>query len=188
MLRDTQFRLRQAAHVLHGGGIVAYPTEAVWGLGCDPWNEAAVQRLLQLKVRPMEKGLILLAGDIAQFEWLLHDLEVPQHSRLELSWPGPTTWLVPHQGRVPHWVCGDFDTVALRVSAHPVAAALSRAVGGPIVSTSANVTGSRPALERYQVLRYFGDGIDYLVPGNLGGDKNPSMIRDLLSDTIVRPR
>ena len=181
------FRIRQAVHVLSGGGIIAYPTEAVWGLGCDPLDEFAVGRILDLKDRPMHKGLILVAASQQQFDWLLRDLTTTQRSRLELSWPGTTTWLVPHRGRVPEWISGDHDTVALRVSDHRVTRELCLAYGGPLVSTSANVTGCRAAREQYQVRRYFGDAVDYLASGNAGGRRSPSMIRDLVSDRIIRP-
>lgn len=187
-MQTPNFRLRQAVHILCSGGIVAYPTEAVWGLGCDPWNEAAVLQLLQLKQRRESKGLIMVAASIGQLDWLLHDLDVPQRARLELSWPGPITWLIPHRGRVPPWVCGDFDTVAVRVSKHPPVVQLCASFGRPLISTSANIAGRPAAVRRLQVQRYFGAGVDYLLPGNLGGEQSPSMIRDLLSDTIVRPQ
>ena len=183
----ADFRVRFAAETVAAGGIIAYPTEAIWGLGCDPFNESAVDRLLTLKQRPREKGLILIAGDMDQLEWLLYDLTEAQRSRLELSWPGPNTWLVPHHGRVPPWICGEHDTVAVRVSAHPRVRELCAEVGGPIVSTSANVGGANPARFPFQVWRYFGNGVDYLLPGPLGGATSPSMIRDLNSDTIIRP-
>ncbi len=173
--------------MLAAGAVVACPTEAVWGLSCDPDNEQAVMHLLALKQRPVHKGLILVAADIQQFNWLLRGLDRPDQSRLQLSWPGPITWLVPHRGLVPEWICGDFDTVALRVTAHPTMAALCQAFGGPLVSTSANVAGQQPAREQFQVWRYFGGGLDGVVPGRLGGDANPTVIRDLESDTIVRP-
>jgi L-threonylcarbamoyladenylate synthase len=165
---------------------VAYPTEAVWGLGCDPWDDMAVARLLALKQRSPARGLILVAGAISQFEWLLADLSAAQQSRLSLSWPGPTTWLVPHRQLVPRWICGEHETVALRVSDHPVTVELCMAYGGPIVSTSANISGHRPATELYQLRHIFGTELDYLVPGPLGGHPRPSMIKDLVSDRVVR--
>jgi L-threonylcarbamoyladenylate synthase len=165
---------------------VAYPTEAVWGLGCDPWDDMAVERLLTLKQRSPAKGLILVAAAISQFEWLLADLSAAQQSRLSLSWPGPTTWLVPHRQLVPPWISGEHETVALRVSDHPVTVELCMAYGGPIVSTSANISGHRPATELYQLRHIFGTELDYLVPGRLGGHPRPSMIKDLVSDRVVR--
>lgn len=118
------WRVRQVARVLRAGGVIAYPTEAVWGLGCDPWNEAAVRRLLALKGRPQEKGLILVAADIGQFDFLLHDLPPAWRERLARSWPGPNTWLVPHHHRLPAWITGRHASVALRVSDHPRVRAL----------------------------------------------------------------
>ncbi len=172
--------------ILAAGGVVACPTEAVWGLSCDPANEEAVLRLLAMKERPVEKGLILVGADMAQFDWLLGDLDGAARSKLELSWPGATTWLVPHHGRVPPWVCGEFDTVAVRVSAHSTVQALCRAFGGPLVSTSANIGGAQPAREQFQLWRYFGDHLDDVVPGRLGGNTRPSTIRDLASDAVIR--
>lgn len=182
----ASLRMAQAVRILAAGGVVACPTEAVWGLSCDPANEAAVMRLLAMKDRPVEKGLILVAADMAQFDWLLRDLDGAAKSKLELSWPGATTWLVPHHGRVPDWVCGEFDTVALRVSAHHTVQALCRAFGGPLVSTSANIGGAQPAREQFQLWRYFGEQLDDVVPGRLGGNARPSTIRDLASDTVIR--
>jgi L-threonylcarbamoyladenylate synthase len=186
-LAAVDHRVRLAAATVAAGGVIAYPTEAIWGLGCDPFNEAAVDRLLRLKRRPREKGLILVAGEIEQFRWLLRDLSAQQMARLSGTWPGPVTWLVPHHGRVPTWISGDHPTVALRVSAHMRVRELCLAVGGPLVSTSANIGGAAPARFAFQVRRYFGTGIDYLLPGPLGGADSPSMIRDLDSDTILRP-
>ena len=126
-------------------------------------------------------------SSLDEFDWLLHDLPAAQIARLELSWPGTTTWLVPHSGQVPRWICGDYDTVAVRVSPHPQVQALCDACGTPIVSTSANIAGTREARHLFQVYKHFGGGLDYVLPGALGGSIRPSMIRDLVSDTLVRP-
>jgi L-threonylcarbamoyladenylate synthase len=180
------FRVRIAASVVANDGVIAYPTEAVWGLGCLPWSEIAVRRLLRMKARSESKGLILVAGSIGQFNWLLHDLPVAQKSRLELSWPGAVTWLVPHKGRVPAWISGNHDTVALRVCDHPQVQALCKILGGPVVSTSANVSGGREARHLFQVYQRFGGGLDYVLSGPLGGRLRPSTIRDLRTDTLLR--
>ena len=179
-------RLQQAVGVLQRGGVIACPTEAVWGLTCDPSNAQAVAQLLALKRRPVAKGLILVAATEEQFEFLLSDLTAQQRLRLSGDWPGPATWLVPHGGRVPDWICGEHETVALRVSDHPVVRALCMAFRGPLVSTSANPTGARPAREAFQVRRYFGDSLDYLVPGRVGAAGRPTSIRDLASGHIIR--
>lgn len=187
MQQARDFRLQQGLQCILGGGVIAYPTEAVWGLGCDPWNEAAVLRLLALKARPVEKGLILVAATINQLDWLLRGLPAPDLARLEASWPGPVTWLVPHHGRVPRWICGEHDTVAIRVSAHPTVQALCNGFSGALVSTSANVAGTQPARHLFQVVKHFGLRLDGVVPGALGDSANPSLIRDLASGRIIRP-
>ena len=183
---EDALAMRRAAAVLAAGGVIAYPTEAVWGLGCDPENEDAVMQLLALKRRPVDKGLILVAASIGQVAHLLPRLTPAQLARLQLSWPGPFTWLIPHGGRVPPWVTGKHDSVAIRVSAHPVVAALCNAWGGPLVSTSANIAGAQSPRERFQVQRYFGGSVDYYVPGRTGGSARASVIRDLLTDRLVR--
>lgn len=182
----SSLRLQAAVSALRRGGVIACPTEAVWGLSCDPQNEGAVAHLLALKGRPVAKGLILVAAHAGQLDFLLSDLTAQQRQTLSSSWPGPATWLVPHQGRVPSWICGVHATVAVRVSAHPVVGALCAAWGGPLVSTSANLAGARPAREAFQVRRFFGNGLDYLLPGRVGAAGRPTSIRDLLSGQFIR--
>lgn len=179
-------RIQRAAHRLAAGGVVAYPTEAVWGLGCDPNNPEAVGRILALKHRPWDKGLILVAADIAQFAPLVERLDKGLQAQLTDSWPGPVTWLVPAAGLVPEWIRGRFDSVALRVTDHPIAAALSRAFGGPIVSTSANPAGKPAARSALGVRRYFRNQLDDITPGLVGERTRPSEIRDLLSGDVLR--
>ena len=179
--------VKQAASCLDTGGIVAYPTEAVWGLGCDPMNREATLRLLQIKARPVEKGMILVAASTEQLGALYGDLDTQQREQLAQSWPGPFTWLLPDpQGRIPWWIRGDHDTVAVRVSAHPVVVALCNAFGGPLVSTSANRAGQPPARSRLQVMTRLRQAPDLIVPGALGGEARPSTIRDLRSGKILR--
>jgi len=180
-------RTRAAVRALCEGGVIACPTEAVWGLSCDPWNESAVATLLALKHRPVSKGLILVAADTDQIALLMDALSPAQRATATLSWPGPSTWLVPHHGLVPPWVCGDHATVAVRVSAHPVVRAICTAWGGPLVSTSANPAGARPAREAFQVRRYFGNSLDCFLPGRVGPASRPTVIRDLASGAVIRP-
>ncbi len=168
------------------GDVVAYPTEAVWGLGCDPFNEQALYKILLLKQRPYEKGVILVAANMAQFAPFLTDLSKAERSALELSWPGPNTWLVPDNGYCPPWIRGQHKAVALRVSAHPVVAALCDHFGGPIVSTSANPSGLNAAKTVLQVRRYFrGQPLVY-APGQVGNNLRPTQIRDLRTGSVIR--
>lgn len=177
----NRWRISMAARHLALGHVIAYPTEAVWGLGCDPMNREAVLRLLQLKNRAIDQGLILVAADISQFSDYLAGLDPVQRRHLDDSWPGFHTWLVPHRGRVPQWISGNHSTVALRVSAHPLVQSLCRAFAGPIVSTSANITGKPAATSRLKIRQYFADDLDYIVPGKLGGEKAASRITELAS-------
>lgn len=179
--------VERAALAAKAGGVIAYPTEAVWGLGVDPCNDDAIRCLLALKNRPRAKGLILIAANVAQIEPWLAPLSASDRARLAASWPGPVTWLVPNNGQASHWVTGDFDTVALRVTDHPLAQALCLAFGGPLISTSANPQGQEPARTSTQVQHYFGDQIQALVPGHVGARSQPSEIRDLQTGRIHRP-
>ena len=178
--------IRRAAASLHQGGIVAYPTEAVWGLGCDPENASAVQNLLALKRRDPRKGLILIAADIAMFAPYLQGLKPTLIEQLQASWPGAITWLIPNNHHASPWISGGRDTLALRVTAHPVAAALSRAFGGPLVSTSANPQGLPPAKSLMKVKAYFGNTLDAYTPGSIGNAATPSEIRNLVTGEVIR--
>jgi L-threonylcarbamoyladenylate synthase len=179
-------RLKAAVDALCAGGVIACPTEAVWGLSCDPDNEDAVHNLLALKGRPVSKGLILVAASWRQVEFLLSGLSERQRQNVCASWPGPNTWLLPHRSLVPEWICGEHATVAVRVSDHPVVSALCTAWGGPLVSTSANPAGARPAREAFQVRRYFGNTLDFVLAGKVGASARPTTIRDACSGRIIR--
>ncbi|HEX4881543.1 MAG TPA: L-threonylcarbamoyladenylate synthase, partial [Porticoccaceae bacterium] len=145
MARFAHPSVRTAAHAMRAGGVVAYPTEAVWGLGCDPDDAAAVARVIALKGRDPGKGLILVAAELDMLAPYLRGLHPQWLARMAATWPGPVTWLIPDNGRALPLVTGGQGTLAVRVTAHPVAAALSRAFGGAIVSTSANPQGLPPA-------------------------------------------
>jgi L-threonylcarbamoyladenylate synthase len=178
----------EAARVLHRGGVIAYPTEAVWGLGCDAFNEGAVTRLLALKQRAVAKGLILIAGALDQFDGLL-DWDALPSDRSEAvvaSWPGPHTWVVPASSRVPHWITGGHDGVAVRVSAHPGVIALCAACGGPLVSTSANPAGASPPKALADFDPALLAQLDGVVAGDIGVLASPTEIRDARSGAMLR--
>ncbi len=182
----SPWRLREAARCFHQGGILAYPTEAVYGLGCDPMDWFAVERILELKRRPLDKGLILIAADfrqLAPFVMPLSDEEL----RIPFdTWPGPTTWLLPAAEHTPPWLTGAHDTLAVRVTAHPIAAALCRACGSPLVSTSANIADHPPARSALHIRSRFGGQVDCIVSGSVGGKRKPTPIRDLASGRTLR--
>jgi L-threonylcarbamoyladenylate synthase len=184
----TSLMLDAAVRSLQNGGVIAYPTEAVWGLGCDPFNEAAVMRLLGIKQRDVAKGLILVAGSRTQFDGLL-DWDLLPADRLaavEASWPGPNTWIVPATPRVPPWITGTHSGVAVRVSAHPIVAALCGKFGGPLVSTSANRAGESPAFHRHELDPVLLAQLDGLSEGETGGLDAPTAIRDAATGAVLR--
>lgn len=182
----TPFHLRQVAHALQAGSVVAYPTEAVFGLGCHPLHGPAVQRLLALKGRQLSKGVILIAADFDQLRPFVGDITDDQLALLQASWPGPVTWVVPAAPHVPAWLTGGRQTLAVRVTDHPVASALCRAAGMPLVSTSANRSGRPPARTTLQV-RLRCPGVDLIVAGQTAGRAKPTAIRDLSTGKVLRP-
>lgn len=182
----ARLSINRACRALAASGIVAYPTEGVWGLGCDPRDPLACARLLALKGRPAGKGLILIAADFGQLEPFLRYPSNTALKRAFATWPGPVTWLFPAAPAAPPWIAGAHDRIAVRVTAHPVAAALCSAYGGALVSTSANRAGQAPARTASEVRRRFGRAIDALVPGALGELDQPTPIRDVVSGHIIR--
>lgn len=169
------------------GKLLVYPTEAVMGIGCDPDNEAAVQALLALKQRPIEKGVILIASNYSQLLPYINDNAIQQNRRTEIlsSWPGPNTWLLPKSDSTPFWVTGNHPKIAVRVSNHPVVKALCEKLGKPLVSTSANFSGEPPAMTLDEAKAMFGDSVVY-VEGDVGGYAKPSSIRDGDTSEIIR--
>ena len=180
--------LQAAATALRSGGVVAYPTEAVYGLGCDPHDRTAFERVFELKQRPPTQGVLLIAADFAQVEKYIDLARVPADAlaRLRATWPGPYTWIVPRAAGVPDWIAGSHAGIALRVTAHPLAAALCRAFGGALVSTSANRHGEPPARTAAAVHAAFGDELAYILDGAVGGLERPTPIRDAISGEPIR--
>jgi L-threonylcarbamoyladenylate synthase len=174
--------------ILLNGGVIAYPTEAVYGLGCDPDNDIAIQKLLAIKQRPWQKGLILVASDFQQLLTYVDESQLTAE-QLELAfskWPGPFTFVMPIKAQVSKYLCGEFDSIAVRVSAHAGVQALCRALNKPLVSTSANLAGEDPALTADEILADFDGKIDAIVLGELGEQGQPSTIIDARSGKILR--
>jgi L-threonylcarbamoyladenylate synthase len=176
-----------AVEILNKEEVIVYPTEAVFGIGCDPDSEIAVKRLLELKQRPIEKGLILIAADYAQLKPYIDDslLSTAQRETIFAAWPGPVTFVFPARPSTPRWLTGHFDSLAVRVSDHPLVIELCRAFGKPLVSTSANLTGLPPCRTTAEVLAQFGEDFP-IVAGETGGRLNPSEIRDALTGERFR--
>ncbi|TNF36348.1 MAG: tRNA threonylcarbamoyladenosine biosynthesis protein RimN [Gammaproteobacteria bacterium] len=181
----SSFLIQYAARICRDGGVIAYPTEAVFGLGCDPLNQAAVNKILQLKVRPLRKGMILIAAHVEQLLPFINC--TPQElQRLDTIPEQPTTWLVRKATTTPQWITGQHDKIAVRITQHPIAHALCRQLDSPLISTSANPAGSKPAKNLLKTRQYFHNAVDFYVPGYTGTLKNPTQIRDLETDTVIR--
>lgn len=178
--------IRKAVSKLKHGKVIAYPTEAVFGLGCDPFNERAVLKILELKQRQADKGLILIASSWEQIKELTQPLSNEILKKAFDTWPGPYTWIFPKSAKVPSWISGKFNSVALRVTAHPIAKAICDLYGGPIVSTSANVEGEKPAKASTEIRQQFPRKIDYIVDADVGDLALPTTIRDILTDNALR--
>ncbi|MGH8223585.1 MAG: L-threonylcarbamoyladenylate synthase [Woeseiaceae bacterium] len=177
--------LKRAASILRAGGVVAYPTEGVYGLGCLPSIGAAVERVLAIKQREPKLGLILIAAEPAQLEgWIADDVDA---GRLESTATKPVTWIVRAADDVPWHIRGEHSGIAVRVTAHPVAAALCRAAGSALVSTSANLSGQSPTRNPWVLRRSFGSLVDFIVPGRCGEACGASEIRDFESGKVLRP-
>ncbi len=178
--------IEAAANALRAGGVIAYPTEAVWGLGCDPEDAAAVRRLFELKQRPATTGVLLIGACFAHVADYLADVPDVALARARASWPGAATWVFPASPCVPAWIRGSHAGIAVRVTAHPVAAALCNAFGRAIVSTSANRHGEAPLRDVADVRAAFADGLAAIVDGALGDLDRPTPIRDALSGETLR--
>ncbi|ABZ74609.1 SUA5/yciO/yrdC domain [Shewanella halifaxensis HAW-EB4] len=176
------------AELVEQGGVIAYPTEAVYGLGCDPDNDDAIERLLEIKLRPWQKGLILVAGDYQQLLPYIDEsqLSAEQLAFVHSKWPGPFTFIMPVKPGLSNLLSGSFDSIAVRVTAHEGVKALCAAINKPIVSTSANLTGQDPALSGAAVKQQFEGIIAGLVIGDLGIQASPSTIIDAKSGQVIR--
>lgn len=182
----SRLHIAAACRTLAAGGVVAYPTEAVWGLGCDPLDAEACDRILAIKRRARGKGFILIASEFAQVAPFVRETATATLAPALKTWPGPHTWLMPAADGVPEILTGGRDRIAVRVTAHPVAAALCAAYGAAIVSTSANLSGHRPARTALQLRGRLGDLADGVLPGETGGLAAPTPIRDLLTGEVIR--
>ncbi|MFK7956647.1 MAG: L-threonylcarbamoyladenylate synthase [Lysobacterales bacterium] len=174
---------RDAAGFVSQGGVIAYPTEGVFGIGCDPFNDAAVDAVLELKGRPADKGMIVIASNISQIDPWVAWAQIDRGSILA-SWPGPVTWILPATDQAPPLVTSN-NAIAVRIPSHPPMRELLDACETPLVSTSANRSSEAPASTHEQVNDYFAYSVP-IVDGPLGGRQQPTEIRDARSGQVVR--
>ncbi|MDX2457088.1 MAG: L-threonylcarbamoyladenylate synthase [Gammaproteobacteria bacterium] len=179
------WHIREAVRQLAAGGIIAYPTETVYGLGCDPFNGQAVLHLLALKKRDVKQGLILVASELSQLEPLLQPLKPAAKRRVYSTPATPVTWVLPCLPEIPVWLRGSHDSLAIRVTSHPLAADLCDAWGGPLVSTSANIHGRHPTTSPLLVRKAFNGQLDCILHGP-HGNNTASEIRNGLTGAVLQ--
>ena len=182
----SQWTIRMAASAMLKGGVIAYPTEAVYGLGCNPYDAGAVMHLLQIKHRDVSQGLILLGRSLDDFADFIVVPDKVLRNRLTSKQTEPTTWLMPASDYCPIWIRGKHDTVAIRVTDHKQCLSLCNTMNSAIVSTSANRAGHAALRSALKVRQEFNGELDYLLVGSTGGRKQPSRIIDAVSGNIVR--
>ena len=182
----SHFKIRMACHALKQGKLLAYPTESVYGIGCDPLNESAVMHLLSIKQRPLHKGLILIASDFAQLQpYINPSPEILL--RIMPSWPGPITWVIPAHSWVPDYLTGKNDSLAVRVSAHPLVQQLCAEYGGAIISTSANISHQAPARSALAVRTKLPSEDIYILAGTTLQQNQPTAIYNAQDGHCLRP-
>ena len=186
MSRDLS--INEAATVLQTGGVVAYPTEGVWGLGCDPRDQEAVLRLLAIKQRTVDKGLILIASHLDQLRPFLDIAAMPIDNLAAVlaSWPGPHTWIMPASSDAPQWITGVHAGIAVRISAHAPVIELCNAFGGALVSTSANLSGQPAPRTRMGLDPELLRQVEGVLHGETGGRSAPTVIHDAITGAALR--
>lgn len=183
----SNFQIRKAAEWINfQDGVIAYPTEAVYGFGCHPESEAGLKRILQIKQRDWRKGMLLVASRVEQVIPYLAIDALSQTHCLKEQRDYPVTWLLPVDSHVSPLLTGTHEKIAVRISQHPIVQALCDASDSAIVSTSANRAGQEPAIHAHQVRSQFQHDLDQVVAGNVGGFDKPSAIIDAETQTVIR--
>lgn len=177
-----------AKEAFEQGGVIAYPTEGVFGLGCDPSNEQAIAKLISVKSRSVEKGLILLAGDYQQLKPYINESLLPEDKKQHMldTWPNGTTFVVPANKSLSAFLTGKFATIAVRITDQPDVTALCQQTQKPIVSTSANISGEPSAATWQTLSAEIVDKIDFIIKGNTLGYTKASTIVDAITGTVFR--
>lgn len=187
MLEEISLSLQKIVIALNEGKIIAYPTEAVFGLGCDPDNKKAVHHLLLIKQRPWEKGFILIAGDYKQLIPYIDEKKLTnlQKKMMISAETKVTTWVVPAKKNTPKWLKGKFNSLAVRITKFKLIKNLCFLYGKPLISTSANINKLPSCKTKEEVIAQFNNQVS-ILDGSIGGDKNPSEIRNIVTGHLYR--
>lgn len=180
----SDFSIRHAAHIIRRGGIIAYPTDTIYGLGCNPFNIEAVERINTIKQRPANKQFILLAAHIDQVRSLIV-LDSDHKSLISLS-TEPTSWIVKASQHAPCWLTDKDNSLTFRISKNETVEKLCSALGHAVISTSANISGKKPAKNALEIHRYFHNTVDKILASNKKLTGSPSKIIRLCDNHIIR--
>ena len=182
----AELPIQRAVSTLKNGGLIAYPTEGVFGIGCDPLQQPALQRVVEIKQRDAGKGLIIVCAEFSQLEPFIEPLDSATQQRLLATWPGAVTWIVKANPSLPALLTGGRDTIAVRVSQHPVVAEITRQFERPIVSTSANYSGQAACTSAAAVRQTLGEKIDLVLDAAVGGQQGATPIFDAATGKQIR--
>ena len=184
MSKNESKYIEKASKIILNGGVIAYPTEGVFGLGCLPNNYEAVYRILKIKKRDINNGLIVIASKLEQLNgWT--DLTSSEVNRIKNE-SEIVTWIVKKTNLVPAWVSGEHNSIAIRLTRHPTASAICNASGSALISTSANISGEGPTNNQKELRKQFCDIVDYIVPGECDMKVGSSMIKIIETGKIIR--
>lgn len=181
----SRWQLDRIGRVINRGGVIAYPTESVYGLGCNPDNSQALEKILRIKKRPVSKGLIILVSELSQAEPFIQKLTQAQQKQLNQKQSRATTWLIPKHSELSPLLCGEHQKLAVRITQHPIAKAICELTNSALVSTSCNLFNRPEMKTTLEVRNKMGAQVDYIVNG-LCGNQKPSQIIDLESGQILR--
>jgi L-threonylcarbamoyladenylate synthase len=180
----SDFSIRHAAHIIKSGGIIAYPTDTIYGLGCDPYNICAIEKINIIKQRPLNKKFILLAGHFNQIKPLIK-MDKNQE-KIILRATQPTSWVVNAGPHAPKWLIDNNGTLTIRVSQNNIVQRLCHILGHAIISTSANPSGKTPAKNSLELHKYFHHTVDKILASNKKLTNKPSKIIRLCDNYIFR--
>lgn len=181
----SAFQIRLAAHLVNQGGVIIYPTETIYGLGCSPYYSTAIRRINRLKQRKNKAGLILLASDIRQLEPLIEKKDFLKLTGV-INTDKPTSWIVKAANNTPGWLMAEDGTIAVRITSHPVTKQLCQQAGSAIISTSANISGKKPAENALELAQNFGGRVDYILTTDISGTGQASTIKRLADLSTIR--
>ena len=171
-----------AHEVLKGGSIIIYPTEGIYGIGCDAFNQKSVNKVISIKGRSNSKSFIVICSDVIQLKTIINENYVNNQELLAKNF---ITWIVPAHQKCPSWLTIN-NTVAVRITDHPVIDNLCNGLNGPIISTSANYSNQSYINDIKKIEVLFDKKVDYIIEGKLGGEIKSSTIKDIVTKEVLR--